>query len=67
MHAKGFVHKDIKPDNVLVDSENNAKLGDMGIALYDFGKGYFRGQLGTILYTAPEVHKQEKFNNKVSK
>lgn len=65
MHAKGFVHKDIKPDNILVDADDKVKLGDMGIATYDFGRGYFSGELGTVLYTAPEVHEEKKFDNKV--
>src|ERR1035438_9514123 len=47
VHAKGVVHHDIKPDNVLFGPDDSLKIGDFGIA----------NQLGgTLFYLAPELH-----------
>ncbi|MGL6104841.1 serine/threonine-protein kinase [Romboutsia sp.] len=34
MHSKGIIHCDIKPNNILIDNEDNAILTDFGSALY---------------------------------
>ena len=65
IHAKGFVHKDIKPDNILVSSQYKIKIGDMGIAIHDQGKGYFRNPIAPLIYSAPEIRFVGKFDNKV--
>ena len=55
-HARAIVHRDIKPQNVLVDEEGSAKVTDFGIArsLEEEGLTADGRVLGTTDYVSPE-------------
>jgi hypothetical protein len=56
-HAKGVIHRDIKPDNVFLTNDGRVKLADFGIA-HDNSASNKKTQVGTVLgtpgYMAPE-------------
>ncbi|HEX5854094.1 MAG TPA: serine/threonine-protein kinase, partial [Thermoanaerobaculia bacterium] len=56
-HAKGILHRDVKPGNVLMDSQGRPLLADFGLARStDVSSGLTATGtvLGTPLYMAPE-------------
>src|SRR3954452_7393290 len=55
-HAQRLIHRDVKPQNVLIDAEGRAKVTDFGIArsLESDGLTKTGRVLGTTDYVAPE-------------
>lgn len=55
-HARGVIHRDLKPGNILFDDEGNAFISDFGIAKLASGQNRLTisGIIGTPSYMSPE-------------
>ena len=61
-HINGIIHRDIKPNNILISSGGEAKITDFSIAVVEglsipFKSGSFTG---SVFYTPPELLREEQ-------
>ncbi|KAJ3237604.1 hypothetical protein HDU78_004009 [Chytriomyces hyalinus] len=55
LHCNNIVHRDVKPDNVLLDEKGHAHLTDFNIAVNIDKSSILKSRSGTMAYLAPEV------------
>ncbi|KAH0701431.1 hypothetical protein KY285_015709 [Solanum tuberosum] len=63
-HQNGVTHRDIKPQNILLDQNNNLKISDFGLSALpeQLKNGLLHTACGTPGYTAPEVAYRKGYN-----
>ncbi|XP_025091470.1 uncharacterized serine/threonine-protein kinase SgK494-like [Pomacea canaliculata] len=55
LHNSGVIYRDVKMENILLDSRGHMKLTDFGLAKWLQGGSQTRTVCGTLQYMAPEV------------
>ena len=63
-HAKNIIHRDIKPQNILISTEGKAKVTDFGIARAVSNNTISADVMGSVHYASPEQARNGFVDNK---
>lgn len=67
MHSKDIVHRDIKPQNILIDDEGCIKIADLGQAVHLSDTEEARKVKGTYFFYSPEcINGEDEYDPKLA-
>jgi len=65
LHAHDVVHRDLKPDNVLISEDGSVKIVDFGVSRALTKSRKAASKTGTIFYMAPEMFEEDGYDHRI--